>query len=135
MCVDGLGYVYVCESFVILDQCEKPPSLFVLTVCTYGGVVAYFWCFSFLCESCFLYGDDVRLGAVYDFFLFRDFVSDAVHVDLKYADVLVLWLIVSGWAVICLWWAVVLLLRCMWVYEWCTQSGLYYRCFICVHFR
>ena len=23
------------------------------------------WCFSFLCEFCFLYCDDVRLGAVY----------------------------------------------------------------------
>ena len=25
------------------------PRLFVLSVCAYGGVVRYFWCFSFLC--------------------------------------------------------------------------------------
>ena len=37
---------------------------------------------------CFLYCDDVRLGAVYEFFLL--FVSDAVYVDLKYDDVFVL---------------------------------------------
>ena len=55
MCVDGLGYVYVCESCVVLHQCDESPSLFVLSVCAYGGVVGYFWCFSFLCEFCFLY--------------------------------------------------------------------------------
>ena len=53
MCVDGLGYV--CECYVVLDQCDKPPSLFVLSVCAYGGVVGYFWYSSFLCEFCFLY--------------------------------------------------------------------------------
>ena len=52
----GLGYVYVCESYVVLDQCD---------ICAYGGVVGYFRCFSFLCELCFLYYDDVRLGVVY----------------------------------------------------------------------
>ena len=31
-------------------------------------VVGYFWCFSFLCEFCLLYCDDVRLGVVYEFF-------------------------------------------------------------------
>ena len=51
MCVDGLGYVYVCEGYDVLDQCDEPsPSLFVLSVCAYGGVVGYFLCFSFLCE-------------------------------------------------------------------------------------
>ena len=85
-----------------LDQCdEPPPSLFVLPVCAYGGVVGYVWCFSFLCEFCFLYCDDVRLGAVYELFYFFDFVSDVVYVDLKYDDVFVLWLIVVcewvGW--------------------------------------
>ena len=44
------------------------PLLFVLSVCAYGGVMGYFWCFCFLCEFCFLYCDDVRLGAVYEFF-------------------------------------------------------------------
>ena len=40
----------------------SPISLFVLSVCAYGCVVGYF---SFLCKFCFLYCDDVRLGAVY----------------------------------------------------------------------
>ena len=65
VCVDVRGYVYVCESYVVLDQCNEPPSLFVLSVCAYGGVVGYLRCFGFLCEFCFLYCDDVRLGAVY----------------------------------------------------------------------
>ena len=64
LCVDGLEYV--CEGYVVLDQCDEP--LFVLSVCAYGGVVGYFWCFSFLCEFCFLYCIDVRLGAVYEVF-------------------------------------------------------------------
>ena len=65
MCFDGLGYVYVCESYVVLDQCYESTSLFVLSVYAYGGVVRYFWCFGFLCEFCFFYCDDVRLGIVY----------------------------------------------------------------------
>ena len=44
------------------------PSLFVLSACAYGVVVGYFRCFSFLCEFCFLYCDDARLGAVYEVF-------------------------------------------------------------------
>ena len=36
-----------------------------LSVCAYGDVVGYYRCFSFLYEFCFLYCDDVRLGAVY----------------------------------------------------------------------
>ena len=48
MCVDSLGYVYVCESYVVLDQCDESFSLFVLSVCAYGGVVGYFWCLAFL---------------------------------------------------------------------------------------
>ena len=47
MCVDGLGYVYVCESYIVLDQCDDPPSLCVLSVCAYGGVVGYFRCLAF----------------------------------------------------------------------------------------
>ena len=47
MCIDGLGYVYVCESYVVLDHCDKPPSLFVRSVCAYGDIVGYFRCFSF----------------------------------------------------------------------------------------
>ena len=53
-----------------------------------------FFCVNFLCEFCFLYCDDVRLGAVYEIFKFLDFVSDSVYVDLKYDDVSALWLIV-----------------------------------------
>ena len=52
----------------VLDQCDESPSLFVPSVCAYGGVVGYFWCFSVLCEFCFLYCDDVRLGVVYEVF-------------------------------------------------------------------
>ena len=55
--VFGLAYVY-------FEQCDEPLSLFVLSVCAYGGVVGYFRSFSFLCEFCFLYCDGVRLGAV-----------------------------------------------------------------------
>ena len=65
MCVDGLGYVYVCEIYVVLDHCDEPPFLFVLSGGAYGGVVGYVRCFGFLCEFCFLYCNDVRLGAVY----------------------------------------------------------------------
>ena len=43
MCVDGLVHVYVCESYVVLDQCDEPPSLFVLSVCVYGGVFYVFY--------------------------------------------------------------------------------------------
>ena len=33
MCVDDLGYAYVCESYVVLDQCDDPPpSLCSLSV-------------------------------------------------------------------------------------------------------
>ena len=63
MCVEGLRYIYV--SYVVLDQYDEPPCLCVLSVCVYGGVVGYFRCFSFQCEFCFLYCDDVLLGAVY----------------------------------------------------------------------
>ena len=54
MCVDGLGYGYVCEGYVVLDQCDEPPYLFVLSICAYGGVVSYIWWFSFLCEFCWV---------------------------------------------------------------------------------
>ena len=56
MCVDVLGYVhmYVCESYVTLDECDDPPScLCSLSV----HMVVIFWWFSFLCEFCFLYCD------------------------------------------------------------------------------
>ena len=89
-----------------------------------------------------LYCDDVRLG-VRVFFLFLDFVSDTVYVDLKYDDVFVLWLIV-----VCEWVGGDLFVMgcllsvlgvvvsiCVGVLMVHLQSCLYCRCFICVHFR
>ena len=49
MFVNGLGYVYVCESYVVLDQCDESPSLFVLSVCAYGGLVGYVLCSGVFC--------------------------------------------------------------------------------------
>ena len=65
MCVDGLGYIYVCESLsTMISEMSPPHCLCSLSV----HMVGYFWCFSFLCEFCFLYCDDVRLGVVYETF-------------------------------------------------------------------
>ena len=52
-----------------------------------------------------MYCDDVFLRIEYEVFLFLDFVSDAVYVDLKYDDVFVPLLIV-----VCEWMGDVLLL-------------------------
>ena len=49
----------------VIDQCDEPPSSFVLYDCAYGCVVGYFSC---LCEFSFLYCD-VRLGVVHEVFL------------------------------------------------------------------
>ena len=48
MCVDDRGYVF--ESYVVLDQCDESPSLFVLSVCAYGGGIfgAIALCVSFV---------------------------------------------------------------------------------------
>ena len=82
MCVDGLGYVYVCETYVVHDECDDPPPC----LCSMSvHMVVYF---SFLCEFCFLYCDDIWFGAGTRFSAF-DLVSDAVYVDLKYDDVFV----------------------------------------------
>ena len=35
MCVDGLGYVYVCESYVVLDQCDEPPPCLCVSDAVY----------------------------------------------------------------------------------------------------
>ena len=55
-------FMFVKVMSSLISVMSPPPSLFVLSVCAYGGVVGYF---SFLCEFCSLYCDDVRLGAVY----------------------------------------------------------------------
>ena len=90
MCVDGLGYVYVCESCVALEEYGEPPSLFVLSVCAYGGVVGYFGV-RFLCELCFFIVMMSGCELCTRFFRFLDFVSNAVYVDLKYDNVVVGW--------------------------------------------
>ena len=85
----------------------------MLSVCAYGGVAGYFWCFSFLCELCILYCDDVRLGAVYEFFS-SSILFLMPYVDLKYDYVFVPWFIVAcqwlgralsamGCCVVCVW--------------------------------
>ena len=58
VCVDGLGYV--CEIYVVLDQCDEPSSLFVLSVCAYGGVVGILGVSAFCVSFVLLYCDDVR---------------------------------------------------------------------------
>ena len=62
-------FMFVKVMSSLISVMSTPPcwgSLF--SVCAYGGVVGYCWCFSFLCKFGFLYCDDVRLGAVYEFF-------------------------------------------------------------------
>ena len=79
---------------------------------------------------CFLYCDDVWLGAV-----FIDFYSDAVYVDLKYDDVLVLCMIFvceRGGVLLDDWRCCNELCGCV---NGASQSGLYCRCFIRVYFR
>ena len=72
----GRKYVFATVMYLILPICIlitcssvlcvlMSLSMCLLSVCVYGGVVGYFKCFSFLCEICYLYCDDVRLGAVY----------------------------------------------------------------------
>ena len=61
MTVGTFMFVKVMSSLISMMS-----PLFVLSVCGYGGVVGYFWCFSFLYELCFLYCADVWLGAVYE---------------------------------------------------------------------
>ena len=61
----ALGIFLFVKVMSFLISVMSPPSLCVLSVCAYGGVVGYFWCFGFLCEFCFLYCADVRLGIVY----------------------------------------------------------------------
>ena len=54
MCVDGLGYVYVCDSCVVLDRCDEPPpclcSLSVRMVVYWGVLDDLAFCVS--CVSC-----------------------------------------------------------------------------------
>ena len=115
-------------------------SLFVFSVCASGRVVGYFWCSSFLCEFCFLYCDDVLLVFSPRFCS----LCRLPYVDLKYDDVFVLYLIVvcewvggrlfvMGCCVVCVWCCCYVLCGC--VNGASKRSGLYCRCFICVHFR
>ena len=45
----------------LINVMSPPPCLCSL----YVRMVDYFWCFGSLCEFCFMYCDDVRLGVVY----------------------------------------------------------------------
>ena len=67
MCVDDLWYVNDCESYV-LDECDEPLLVCVPCMCVWGCSGVFFLYFIFLCEFCFLYCDDVWLGALDDFF-------------------------------------------------------------------
>ena len=93
-----IGYVYVCESYVIIDQCNF---------------------FSDLCEFCFLYCDDVWLG--WRFFSSSIlFLIVTVYVDLKYDAICVLWLIV-----VCEWVdGDLLVMGCCVVCAWCCCYDL-----------
>ena len=64
----ALGMFMFVKVMSSLISVMSPPSLFVLYVCAYGGVVGNLRCFSFLCEFCLFYCDDVLLGAVYKVF-------------------------------------------------------------------
>ena len=60
LCVLMALGMFVCESYVVLDQCDEPPSLFVFSVCVYGGVVGILgvlaFCVSFV--SCIVMMSD-----------------------------------------------------------------------------
>ena len=60
VCVDGLGYVYVCECYVALDECAETPSMFVFPVCACGGVVRHFGCFCVSFVYCIVMMSPVR---------------------------------------------------------------------------
>ena len=57
--------VKVMSSLISVISPLPPPLLVCVSVCAYGGVVWYLRGIIFLCEFCFLYCDDFRLGAVY----------------------------------------------------------------------
>ena len=43
--------MFVCKSYVVLDQCDEPPPLFVLSVCAYGGAVGIWFGVLAFCVS------------------------------------------------------------------------------------
>ena len=61
----ALGMFMLVKVMSSLISVMSPPPCLCSLVCAYGDVVGYYRCFSLLCEFCFLYCDDVRLGAVY----------------------------------------------------------------------
>ena len=67
MCVDGLGMFIFVKVMSSLISVMSPLFVCALCLCIWwsSGV---FLVFSFLCEFCFLYCDDVWLCAVYKFF-------------------------------------------------------------------
>ena len=67
MALDKFMFVKVMSSLISV---MSPLLVCALCLCVWwiGGIVGYFWCFSFLYEFCFLHCDDIRLGAVHEFF-------------------------------------------------------------------
>ena len=55
-------FMFVKVMWSLISVMSPPPSLFVLSVCAYSGVVGYFWCLAF-CVSFVSW-----LGAVYEVF-------------------------------------------------------------------
>ena len=56
LCVDGLGYVYVCECYVTLDECDEwvynnIPLPVYLPCCMYWWSSAVVLVFRFMCEG------------------------------------------------------------------------------------
>ena len=49
LCVDGLGYIYVCECYVTLDECDEPLPWLQTTQPTSGGAVTVV---SSCCANC-----------------------------------------------------------------------------------
>ena len=59
-------FMFVKVMSSLISVMSPPPCLCPLSVrMVCNGV---FWCFSFLCEFCFLHCDDLRLDVVYEFF-------------------------------------------------------------------
>ena len=64
LCVLMTLSMFMCVKVMssLISAIDESSTLFVLSVCAYGGI---FLVFGFLYKCCFLYCDDVRLGVVY----------------------------------------------------------------------
>ena len=67
MCVDDLGYVYVCDSYVVFDQCDVF-VLWLIVVCelvggglfVMGNCVVCAWCYCYVLCGCMNGASPVR---------------------------------------------------------------------------